>query len=186
MRHQFFGTERDKHTWVKTIYPSLLRSGVYLKLNITRKKALFAIFLFQHSFHFNPYISHRPRNSLKHFTVEVSPVWTYILPGSVAQSHWNYQVLGTFLKPWEYQHQINRSTHYSQTDYIDHIKLELKCRKIQKQRKDCLTSATRFSCAIGCDKIEGRKYQVLVWQCLFYFTHNVQQLKLRQFLLNYE
>lgn len=56
---------------------SIIKESI-LKLNTARKQALSVIFLFQHRFPYNPYISHRPLNSLKYLAVEVSPVWTYI------------------------------------------------------------------------------------------------------------
>lgn len=94
-----------------------------LKLNIARKQALSAIFLFHHRYPYNPYISSIPLNILKYFAIEVLPLWTYIFPLRFTRSRYSHEVLRTFLS----QENINikQTGQYIINTQNIHIKQEL-------------------------------------------------------------
>lgn len=82
-------------------------------------------------------VSCRPHSSSKYFAVEILQVKTYILPRRVTWSLWNYQNLRTFFKPREYYHKINRSLHYSQTEYAHEIRRKCIQSKHHKRNTTC-------------------------------------------------
>lgn len=85
-------------------YPGVhLASGTitvhsFLKVEHYSNKALSAIFLFPRHYPYNLCISRRPQNSSKYmyFTLEVSPVWTYI--AMLLSLQWNYQLFTHFFQ----------------------------------------------------------------------------------------